>query len=89
MATLAMSERRVVAPMFVESGGEHPKNVTHSDVESAIMSRIKSESMGEIDGVLRVYYNLKAIPVGESCTTPEHQACPSKIRKVLRPSPSI
>jgi len=62
-----MSERRVIAPMFVESGGEHPKNVTHSDVESAIiMSRIKSEFEGKIDGVLRVYYNLKAIPVGES-----------------------
>ena len=60
-----MADRKVIAPMLVESGGEHPKNVTHSDVEAALMiSRIKNECPNpKIDGIMRVYYTLKAVPL--------------------------
>jgi hypothetical protein len=61
-----MADQKVIAPMLVESGGEHPKNVTHEDVESALMmSRIKNESSAQkIDGIIRLYFTLKAVPLG-------------------------
>ena len=60
-----MAEKKVIAPMLVESGGDHPKNVTHSDVEAALMlSRIKNECpSSKIDGIMRVYYTLNAVPL--------------------------
>jgi hypothetical protein len=62
-----MADQKVIAPMLVEAGGEHPKNVTHEDVESALMlGRIKNEisPAQKIDGIMRLYFTLKAVPLG-------------------------